>query len=64
MLFVKNVKIFDAEWGDHISTFARELVEYKKTVDYDIIGRFNETLIEVTKDMTKEDIINRYRKGI
>lgn len=64
MLFVKNVKIFDAEWGDHLSTFARELVEYKKTVDYDIIGRFNGTLIEVTKDITEEDIINTYRKAL
>lgn len=62
MLFVKNVKIFDAEWGSHISTFARELVEYKKTVDYDIIGRFNNILIEVTKDITEADIINKYRK--
>lgn len=64
MLFVKNVKLFDAECGEHISNFARELVEYEKTVDYDIIGRFNRTLIEVTKGMTEEDIINTYRKGI
>lgn len=64
MLFVKNVKIFDAECGEHISNFARELAEYKKTVDYDIIGRFNDILIEVTKDMTEEDIINTYRKGV
>jgi hypothetical protein len=64
MLFIKNVKIFDAEFGEHISNFARELTEYKKTVDYDIIGRFNNILIEVTKDMTEEDIINTYRKGI
>lgn len=61
MVFVKNVKYCEAECGEHIEHFAKELVEYKKETQYDVIGKFNDICIEVKKQTTVDDILDYYR---
>ena len=60
MVFVKNVKYCVAESGEHIGNFAKELVEYRKTVSLDVFGKFNDIYIEVTNQTTEKDIIDFY----
>ncbi len=60
MVFVKDVKYCEAESGQHIIHFAKELVDYRKEVGCDVIGKFNDILIEVRENTTEKDIIDRY----
>ena len=62
MVFVKNVKYCEAECGEHISNFAKELVDYRKETVCDVIGKFNDICIEVTKQTTEKDILDFYRQ--
>ena len=55
MVFVKNVKYCRAECGEHIGNFAKELIDYRKETVCDVIGRFNDVGIEVTKETTQEN---------
>lgn len=38
MVFVKNVKYCEAECGEHIDNFAKELVNYRKETVCDVIS--------------------------
>lgn len=62
MIFVKNVKYFEGECGEHISNFAKELVNYRKESKCDLIGRFNDICIEIKNNTTEEDILKFYRQ--
>lgn len=62
MVFVKNVKYCEAEAGENIYRFAKELVDYKKETVFDVIGKFNDICIEVTKQTTEKDILDFYRQ--
>ena len=62
MVFVKNVKFCEAECGEYISNFARELVDYRKETVCDVIGKFNDVYIEVKKQTTEKDIVDYYNK--
>lgn len=62
MVFVKNVKLFQGEYGERISDFAKELVDYRKETECDLIGEFNCVYIEVKKQTTEEDIVKYYRQ--
>ena len=64
MVFVKNVKYCEAESGEHIHNFAKELVDYKKKTVCDIIGKFNDIYIEVTQNTTEKDIVDFYHKQV
>lgn len=59
MLFVKNVRYCEAECGEHISNFAKELVAFRKENMCDIIAKFNDTYIEVKVHTTEQDIIDQ-----
>lgn len=62
MVFVKNVKYCEPEWGEQIDDFAKELVDYRKETVCDVIGKFNDIYIEVTKQTTEKDILDFYRQ--
>ena len=62
MVFVKNVKYCEAECGEYIEHFAKELVEYRKETVCDVIGKFNDICIEVKKQTTEKDILDFYRQ--
>ena len=62
MVFVKNVKYCEAECGENIWNFAKELVDYRKETECDVIGKFNDICIEVKKQTTEKDIIDFYRQ--
>ncbi|MEE1084985.1 MAG: hypothetical protein UH850_14760 [Paludibacteraceae bacterium] len=62
MVFVKNVKYCEAECGENIWNFAKELVGYRKETECDVIGKFNDICIEVKKQTTERDIIDFYRQ--
>ena len=62
MVFVKNVKYCEAECGEHIENFAKELVDYRKETVCDVIAKFNDICIEVTKQTTEKDIVDFYRQ--
>lgn len=62
MVFVKNVKYCEAECGETIYNFAKELIDYRKGTACDVIGKFNDTYIEVKKQTTEKDIIDFYRQ--
>lgn len=62
MVFVKNVKYCEAECGEYIENFAKELVEYRKETVCDVIGKFNDICIEVKKQTTEKDILDFYRQ--
>ena len=52
----------DAKPGENIVKFAIELVEFRKTINIDIIAKFNDLYIDVNDQMTSEDIIKQYYK--
>ena len=60
MVFVKNVKLCEAECAEHIENFAKELVAYRKETVCDIIAKFNDVYIEVTNQTTEKNIIDSY----
>ena len=60
MVFVKNVKYCEAECGENIHHFAKQLIEYRKETNCDIIGNFNDICIEVTEQTTEEAILDFY----
>lgn len=62
MVFVKNVKYCEAECGENIWNFAKELVDYRKETECDVIGKFNDICIEVKKQTTEKDIVDFYRQ--
>ena len=62
MVFVKNVKVCEAECGEYIENFAKELVDYRKTTTCDVIAKFNDIYIEVTNQTTEKDIIDSYMR--
>jgi len=64
MVFVKNVKYCEAECGERLDNFAKELIEYKNETQYDVIGNFGGVLIEVKKETTVDDIIRYYHSHI
>ena len=64
MVFVKNVKFCEAETGEYIVDFAKEAVSYRKSVQFDIVVKFADILMEVTLNTTEEDIILYYQEMI
>jgi hypothetical protein len=64
MVFVKNVKYCEAELGEDIYNFAKELIDYRKETICDVIGKFNDIYIEVKNNTTEKDIIDFYRQHI
>ena len=62
MLYVKNVKYCQAECGEHIDDFAKELVEFRKNNECDIVAKFNGIIVEVTAQTTEKDIIDFYSR--
>lgn len=60
MLFVKNVKLCEAECGENIWHFAKELVDYREATQCDLIGIFNGIYIEVRQKTKEDDIIRTY----
>jgi hypothetical protein len=64
MVFVKNVKYCEAEFGEDIYNFAKELIDYRKETICDVIGKFNDIYIEVKNNTTEKDIIDFYRQHI
>lgn len=64
MVFVKNVKYCEAEYGEHILDFAKQIVAYAKEVPCDVIGRFGFIYIPVTKEMTEKDVIDYYHQAL
>ena len=62
MVFVKNVRYCEAECGEHITDFAKELVGYRKESVCDVIAKFGDVYIEVTSATTAEDIIDHFQK--
>lgn len=52
-----------AECGENIYDFAKEIVEFRKTKHRDLIVKFNHIYIEVDDTMTAEDVINEYRSN-
>ena len=66
MVFVRNVnvKYCEAEIGEEISNFAKELVDYRKETVCDVIGKFNNVYVEVNKEMTEQDVIDSYYKQL
>lgn len=62
MVFVKNVKLCEAQCGEHINDFAKELVNYRKQSVCDIIGKFNDVYIEVNIHTTEKYIIDYYNE--
>lgn len=61
MVAIKNVEFFKPEYGEKIKDFAKELVDYRKESEHDLIGEFNWVYIEVKKQTTEEDIVRYYR---
>lgn len=62
MVFVKNVKYCEAECGEHIEHFAKEIVNYRKDIECDVIAKFNDICIEVKKQTTVNDILDFYHQ--
>ena len=62
MVFVKNVKVCEAECGENIWNFAKELIDYRSTHVCDVIGKFNDVYIEVKHQTTEDDIIHYYKQ--
>lgn len=60
MVFVKNVRFCEAECGEYIGDFAKQLVEYRKESVCDVIARFNDVYIEVKEQTSEKDIIDFY----
>lgn len=60
MRFIKNIKLCEAEAGENIWQFAKELVEYRKIIQCDVIGIFNGIYIEVRSKTTESDIVRSY----
>ena len=63
MVFVKNVRYCEAECGEHITDFAKELVEYRKESVCDVIAKFGDIYIEVNPDTTVENIIDHFHRA-
>lgn len=64
MTFMKNVKYCEAEPGEMIQNFAKELVDYRKSTKCDIIAKFNDVYIEVKSTTTEKDIIDNYHNKL
>lgn len=64
MLFVKNVRLFKAECGEHISLFAKEAIQNRKSSALDIVVEFNGVLMEITTSTTEDDVIAYYREHL
>lgn len=64
MLFFKNVKLFKAECGEHISLFAKEAIGNRKSSALDIVVEFNGVLMEITPLTTEDDVIAYYREHL
>lgn len=62
MVFVKNVKYCEAEPGENIYNFAKELVDYRRESNFDVVAKFNDICIEVKKQTTEKDIVDFYRQ--
>ena len=62
MVFIKNVKLCEAECAEHITHFAKEIVDYRKQTACDVIGKFNDAYIEVKAHTTEQEIIDLYQK--
>lgn len=62
MVAIKNVEFFKGEYRELIKDFAKELVDYRKESEHDLIGEFNGVYIEVNKQTTEEDIVKYYRQ--
>ena len=62
MVFVKNLRYCEAEFGEYISDFAKELVEYRKESICDVIAKFGDVYVEGTVNTTVEDIIAQIYK--
>lgn len=60
MVFVKNVKFCEAECGEYIWSFAKELIDYRKTCACDVVGKFNDVYIEVKQQTTEDDVVHYY----
>ena len=64
MVFLKNVRYCEAELGERIDNFAKELVNYRKDNTCDVIGEFNGIYIKVNIQTTVQDIIDFYHQHI
>ena len=64
MVFVKNVKLCEAECAEHITHFAKEIVDYRKQTVCDVVGKFGGIYIEVKEHTTEQEIIEFYRKSL
>ena len=62
MVFVKTVKYCEADFGEHISDFASEMIAFRKETECDLVGKFNDLCIVVTKETTLEDIRDFYKQ--
>lgn len=49
-----------AEKNQSLISFVREVYNFQQFSYYDVIAVFNGVYIEVNKDMSKEDIINKF----
>lgn len=57
---VNTVKFCDADGGENINVFAKQLVDAKQKTYRRVIGRFNGVYIHVWDDTTVDDIVNFY----
>lgn len=63
MVFVSNIKYCEAECGEYIENFVNELLEYRKESKFDVIAKFNNIYVKVSKNTTKDDIYKLLKGG-
>lgn len=57
----QGVRYFvEADSGENIISFAIEVIKFRKTINRDIIAKFNDIYIHVNDKMTSEDVVGNY----
>ena len=56
------IYFIDADIGEHIEDFAKEVIRFKNKINRDIVAKFNDKYVYVKSNMTIDDFLFVYNK--